>query len=97
MVSKTSGRRDVGDNLLADLFLLPLFPLAGWVVLPGAIPSANAKSYVSAAQDWLESFNLGYKRDDKSTHLAANLPFSYKGGLLSFYGSGHEQYAWDIR
>jgi len=53
--------------------------------------------YISQAYDWLESFNLGFDRNDKSTHVASNLPFSYKGGLYSYYGSGHEQYAWDIR
>lgn len=61
------------------------------------IPSDRARSYVAAGHAWLESFGLGYKRDDPSTWEPSQLPCSNKGGLYSSYGSGHEQYAWDIR
>nr|AOR51877.1 phytanoil-CoA dioxygenase [Phaffia rhodozyma] len=69
----------------------------GWVVVPNVIPDDRAREYVSRAHDFLESFNLGYNRDDPSTWNLSSLPYNNKGGLYSAYGVGHQQFLWDIR
>lgn len=70
---------------------------SGVVVVKGAIPADRAKLYASSAYDFLESFGLGFDRNDPSTWESAKLPFSHRGGLYNGYSCGHEQYAWDIR
>lgn len=67
------------------------------MVIKGVVPPARAAEYASRAHDWLESFDLGYKRDDPKTYLADNLPTSFKGGLYNLYGISQEQFCWDIR
>lgn len=66
-------------------------------MVPNVIPAKKAKEYVSKAHDWLESFNLGYARNDPSTWDLEKLPFNNRGGLYGAYGVGHEQFLWDIR
>jgi hypothetical protein len=45
----------------------------GVVVVPGVVSEAKASEYVSRAHDWLESFDLGYRRTEPSTWKQANL------------------------
>ncbi len=39
----------------------------GYVVVKNVIPKERADEYVSRAYDWLEGFNLGFDRNDRST------------------------------
>ena len=41
-------------------------------------------------QEWLESFGLGYKRDDPSTIREECLPIIHQKGLVQAYGAPHE-------
>ncbi|KAJ7593464.1 hypothetical protein C8J56DRAFT_931149 [Mycena floridula] len=77
---------DFRDDLVRD----------GFAVVP-AITAEKAATYVDAAHSWLESFNLGYKRDDPATWKVENIPSAFKGGLFVGYGVPHEQFLWDIR
>jgi hypothetical protein len=55
----------------------------GWTVVPEAIPKAKALAYAEKGHEWLESWELGYDRNDTSTHKAANLPWHIRGGLYA--------------
>lgn len=46
----------------------------GYVVVPGVIPQSACDGFQEAALSWLEAFRYGFKRDDKSTWTAQNLP-----------------------
>jgi hypothetical protein len=39
----------------------------GWCVVPAVIPKDRCDQYVNEAMGWLESFPLGFKREDKTT------------------------------
>ena len=52
---------------------------AGYAIVPNVISQEKAEEYSGRFQDWLESFNLGYKRDDSSTWSISNLPVNAKG------------------
>lgn len=69
----------------------------GWAVVKGVVPREKALSFVDKAYDFLESFGLGFDRNDRSTWQPDNMPHFYKGGLFVNYGSGHEQFIWDIK
>jgi hypothetical protein len=69
----------------------------GWTVIRGAIPRERADSHASAAYAYLESFGLGFDRNDRSTWTPDKMPHHYKGGLYVNYGVGHEQFIWDIK
>ncbi|KAH7107121.1 hypothetical protein BKA62DRAFT_753892 [Auriculariales sp. MPI-PUGE-AT-0066] len=69
----------------------------GWCVVPGVLSNEKCDSYISRMNAWLESFGLGYQRDDPSTWSEERLPVSYRGGLFNQYGVGHEQFMWDLR
>lgn len=55
----------------------------GWTVVPKAIAREKALAYANKGYDWLESWNLGYNRQDPSTRNAANLPWHIRGGLYN--------------
>ncbi|KAI5475009.1 hypothetical protein MNV49_002101 [Pseudohyphozyma bogoriensis] len=69
----------------------------GYVVVKNAIPRERALEYRQRAFGWLESFGLGFKRDDPATFPMANTPVHSKGGMISSYGIHQEQWVWDIR
>jgi hypothetical protein len=69
----------------------------GYVVIPGAISQQMAAEYQSEALSWLEGFNLGFDRNDKTTWKKENLPQSWKGGMYLHYSAAHEKYVWDVR
>lgn len=69
----------------------------GFTVVKGVISKEKADEYVSRMYKWLEGFGKGFKADDRSTWKPQNLPAFVKGGLFNRHGSGHEQFAWDIR
>lgn len=51
--------------------------------MKGVISKEKAAEYALAGEDWLEGFNLGYKRDDPSTWDVKHLPRHNRGGLYS--------------
>ena len=65
----------------------------GYVVVKGAVPHERALQYRERAFEWLESFPLGFDRNDKSTWKNAHLPVHVKGGMFHSYGFCHEKYA----
>lgn len=69
----------------------------GYVVIKGVIPKERAQQYQGDALTWLESFGLGFDRNDKSTWKKENLPQSWKGGMYLHFSAAHEKYMWDIR
>jgi hypothetical protein len=69
----------------------------GFAVIKNTIPKDRAQKYQSDALTWLESFGLGFNREDKSTWKKENLPQSFKGGMYLHFSAAHEKYLWDIR
>ncbi|RMJ27111.1 Phytanoyl-CoA dioxygenase PhyH [Aspergillus sp. HF37] len=69
----------------------------GYAVIKGAIPLERAEKYSNAFYDYLEGFELGYRRDDPSTVKQSNLPVINEKGMILSYGVTHEQWVWDIR
>ncbi|ORX40001.1 hypothetical protein BD324DRAFT_679068 [Kockovaella imperatae] len=69
----------------------------GWCVVKGVLSTGKAKQYEDGAYEFLESFDLGFDRHDRSTWVAERMPYFYKGGLIYAYGSGHEQFVWDVK
>jgi hypothetical protein len=69
----------------------------GFVVVKSAVPRERALSYQNSALGWLEGFNIGFDRNDKSTWKKENLPQSWKGGMYLHFSAAHEKYVWDAR
>jgi hypothetical protein len=63
----------------------------------GVLGPEKAQKIQDDAMAYLESFGLGFDRNDKSTWVPEKMPYYYKGGLIYCYGSGHEQFIWDIK
>lgn len=47
----------------------------GFVVVPGVVSQDDAAEFREEALRWLERFPHGFKRDDRSTWTANNLPY----------------------
>jgi len=58
----------------------------GWCVVPGVLSKERCDEVISQMQGWLESFGLGYDRNDPSTWKEEKLPISYRGGLYNQVG-----------
>ncbi|WWD16297.1 hypothetical protein CI109_100723 [Kwoniella shandongensis] len=71
--------------------------IKGWTVVRRAVPTERALKYREEMFDWLESFPLGFKRDDPSTWTNEHLPVHMKGGMFHGYGFSHEKFCWDLR
>ncbi|PWY67011.1 MFS transporter [Aspergillus eucalypticola CBS 122712] len=69
----------------------------GYAVIKGVLSKERASEYQSEALTWLESFGLGFDRNDKSTWKKENLPQSWKGGMYLHFSAAHEKYVWDVR
>ena len=65
--------------------------------MKGVIPKDQALAYADKAYDFVESFGLGFDRNDRSTWTLDKMPFFVKGGLFHKYGASHEQFIWDIK
>lgn len=50
----------------------------GYVVVPGLVSAEDCAEFREEALRWLEKFPHGFKRDDRSTWTAENLPYSVK-------------------
>lgn len=60
----------------------------GYAVIP-AIAVEEALALREQAHQWLEDFQMGYKRDDPSTFTVDKLPVHMKGGMYHGYGIAH--------
>lgn len=69
----------------------------GYAVVKGAIPRAEALAHADQMYALLESFGLGYDRNDPSTVHPDKLPVLNEKGMLLPYGSAHEAFVWAIR
>ncbi|GHJ86513.1 hypothetical protein NliqN6_2915 [Naganishia liquefaciens] len=68
----------------------------GYVVMRNAISTEDAAKYADKAQEWLEGFNMGYKRDDPATWKKDNIPKQWNG-IYSLFSFAHAQWVWDIK
>lgn len=50
--------------------------------MKGAVASEKALKYADSAEEWLEGFKMGYKRDEASTWKSKNIPKHRYGGLF---------------
>ncbi|KAJ0121515.1 uncharacterized protein J7T55_008679 [Diaporthe amygdali] len=69
----------------------------GWALVKEAVPRERALNYAQKAEDWLEGFKLGYKRDDRSTWKSKNIPRHRHGGLFDHFSFAHAQFVWDCK
>ncbi|KAL2677325.1 hypothetical protein Neosp_011094 [[Neocosmospora] mangrovei] len=69
----------------------------GWTIINETISKEKALAYADKGHEWLESWNLGYKRDDPSSRKETKVPWHIRGGLYARYGVAHEQFVWDLR
>ena len=69
----------------------------GYCVVKGAIPQQRALQYADKMHEWLEGFQLGYKRGNRSTVHKDNLPLITEKGMCLHYGLTHEDWVWKIR
>jgi hypothetical protein len=68
-----------------------------YVVIKEALSKDRATYYSNEALKWLESFDIGFDQNDKSTWKKENLPQSWKGGMYLHYAAAHEKYVWEAR
>jgi len=61
------------------------------------VPQERALGYADKAEDWLEGFNKGYKRNDTSTWKSKNIPQHNYGGLFDRFSFAHSQFVWDCK
>lgn len=54
--------------------------------MKGSIPLEKALIYRERAFEWLESFPLGFNRDNVNTWKNEHLPVHVKGGMFHSYG-----------
>lgn len=67
----------------------------GWAVVKGAISEEKAEYYRASAMNWLQSFNLGFDPEDRSTWTKDRLPEAFKGGMFLNYAVTHEKFLWE--
>ncbi|KAJ9092027.1 hypothetical protein QFC21_007007 [Naganishia friedmannii] len=84
--SRETKYNDWRDDLVRD----------GYAVVP-AISADKAAHYVERMHDWLESFDLGYDRNDPSTIREECLPIISPKGMIQHYGVCHEDTVWQVR
>ncbi|WWC71969.1 uncharacterized protein I206_105928 [Kwoniella pini CBS 10737] len=86
-----------GSHLEPNTSAYPELDKKGYTVVRNVLSKEKSSSYVDKAFDWLEGFDKGFKRDDRSTWKPESLPAFSRGGLFNRHGAAHEQWAWDIR
>lgn len=71
--------------------------LNGWAIVKGVVPKEKALQYAERAEDWLEGFRMGYKRDDPTTYKSTNIPKHRRAGLFDAFSFSHAQFVWDCK
>lgn len=99
MVSSHSFSPHTWSPPLTILFVVLITDLTrdGFAVVKGAVPRDRCEQYVSDIHEWLESFGLGYNRNDLSTVKEECLPIIHQKGLIQAYGAPHEVFTWAVR
>ena len=69
----------------------------GVCVVPNVIPIEACREFQDSALNWLESFDRGFDRNDKSTWTSKHLPRHFAGGLYNSHAVNHEAWVWKIR
>ncbi|KAJ5766167.1 uncharacterized protein N7511_003783 [Penicillium nucicola] len=69
----------------------------GYAVVKGAIARDRALKYADDIYTWLEEFNLGFDRNDRSTIHKDHLPDINEKGMCLGYGISHESFTWAVR
>lgn len=69
----------------------------GYAIVNGAVPAERALRYADQMYSLLESFRLGYDRNDPSTVHPDKLPVISEKGMLLPYGACHEDFVWGVR
>lgn len=72
-----------GNHVEPGTAAFPELDTKGYTVVKGVISEDKAQAYVDRMYQWMESFGLGFKRDDRSTWRADNVPNFAKGGLYN--------------
>ncbi|KAJ9107115.1 hypothetical protein QFC20_003840 [Naganishia adeliensis] len=81
---------DAKDQFIQDL------TRDGFAVLRNDIDPGETAKYADKAHDWLEGFNMGYKRDDSTTWKKENIPYQ-SSGIYSQFSFAHAQWVWDLK
>ncbi|KAM0748166.1 hypothetical protein T439DRAFT_291802 [Meredithblackwellia eburnea MCA 4105] len=94
---------DVSQPRTIDLSLAPNYgdfrdDLArdGFAIIKAAVPPERAEKYRQRAFDWLEKWDIGFKRNKPETWRPENLPVVAKGGMFH-HSIGQEAFLWDLR
>ncbi|KAK7518406.1 uncharacterized protein IWZ02DRAFT_492165 [Phyllosticta citriasiana] len=69
----------------------------GFAIVKGVIPRERADKIADQMFSWLESFNLGFDRNDLSTVHHTKLPVITEKGMCLNYAVTHEDWAWAVR
>ncbi|KAK2589642.1 hypothetical protein QQS21_012682 [Conoideocrella luteorostrata] len=69
----------------------------GWALVKEAVPKERVLKYADKGEDWLESWGMGYKRNDPSTWKSTNVPLHRYGGLFDHFSFAHAQFVWDCK
>lgn len=69
----------------------------GIAIIKNVISPEKAEYYRQKQIEWLQSFNLGFDPNDKSTWTQDHLPVSFKGGMYFAYSVTHEKFMWEGR
>ena len=69
----------------------------GYCVVPGVIPPSACEEFRDSALSWLESWKLGFNRNDVSTWNKDCMPPHNFGGMFRYHGVSHEDFMWKIR
>ncbi|KAJ9113566.1 hypothetical protein QFC20_001917 [Naganishia adeliensis] len=78
---------DWQDDLIRD----------GFAIIRGAIPRERADQYASEFHEWIESFEMGYKRGDPSSVHMDKMPLINEKGMAINYAAPHEDFVWQVR
>lgn len=62
-----------------------------------AISPERCEYYIDKMFQWLESFPLGFDRNNRSTWTEQHLPTHIKGGMYHGYRIQHEKFMWEAR
>lgn len=69
----------------------------GYAVVKGAVSPARAAETADKMYALIESFGMGFDRNDPSTVHPDKLPVITEKGMLLAYGACHEDFVWAVR
>ncbi|OQD69737.1 hypothetical protein PENPOL_c002G03751 [Penicillium polonicum] len=96
MPHRTANQLTVDDSKVHGDWRDELFQ-NGYVVVKNAISPERCEYYIDKMFQWLESFPLGFDRNNRSTWTEKHLPTHIKGGMYHGYRIQHENFIWEAR